>query len=132
MVVDEGQRLRMVGRLQEILGVEEAGTLMEYLPGAGWADVATKGDLAMVRGELGGEIGALRGERGGEIGGLRGEIGELRGEIGELRGELRGEIRELRGELHITIARETRSLFFALVGVLAAYGAGLVAAVRLH
>ncbi len=52
MVIDEGQRLRMVGRLQQILGAEEADTLMSYLPAGGWADVATKADLAELRTEF--------------------------------------------------------------------------------
>jgi hypothetical protein len=52
MVVDEGQRLRMVGRLHEVLGDDVADTLMGYLPPGGWAEVATKGDLAELRGEM--------------------------------------------------------------------------------
>jgi hypothetical protein len=110
MVVDEGQRLRMVGRLHEVLGDDVADTLMGYLPPGGWAEVATKGDLA-----------------------------ELRGEMVELRAELRGEMAGLRADLHTamaelraTVLRDNRSLFFGLVGVFAAYGAALVTAVRLR
>ena len=45
MVLDERSRYRLVQRLEAVLGVDEAATLMEYLPPVGWADVATKHDL---------------------------------------------------------------------------------------
>jgi hypothetical protein len=45
MPVDERARHRLFGRLEEILGSEEATILMEHLPPVGWADVATKRDL---------------------------------------------------------------------------------------
>ena len=45
MVIDERARHVLHKRLEEILGPEEAATLMEHLPPVGWADVATKRDL---------------------------------------------------------------------------------------
>ncbi|HEX6262540.1 MAG TPA: hypothetical protein VF097_06805 [Actinomycetota bacterium] len=45
MAIDERSRHRMYERLQEVLGEEEAATLMEHLPPVGWADVVTKHDL---------------------------------------------------------------------------------------
>jgi hypothetical protein len=45
MVVDERSRHRLYRKLEEILGSEEAGTLMAHLPPAGYGDLATKDDL---------------------------------------------------------------------------------------
>jgi hypothetical protein len=99
MEVDERQRLHLVELLREVLDDQAAETLMAYLPPGGWADVATKSDLAVVK-------------------------AELRAEIVELRGELRTEVANLRAAM----SSQTRSLFFALAGLLAAY----TAAIRLH
>lgn len=46
MVVDERSRHQLYRRLEEVLGAEAATTLIEHLPPVGWADVATKHDLA--------------------------------------------------------------------------------------
>ncbi len=45
MSVDERSRLQMFRHLEEVLGLEDATTLIEHLPPVGWADVATKRDL---------------------------------------------------------------------------------------
>jgi hypothetical protein len=47
MAITEETRHRMYQRLEEVLGPEQAATLMEHLPPVGWADVATKRDLEM-------------------------------------------------------------------------------------
>lgn len=46
MVVDDRSRHELYRRLEEVLGLEAATTLIEHLPPAGWGDVATKQDLA--------------------------------------------------------------------------------------
>ena len=46
MVVDERSRHQLYRRLEEVLGPEAATTLIEHLPPVGWADVATRHDLA--------------------------------------------------------------------------------------
>jgi len=46
MAVDERSRHELYRRLEEVLGPEAATTLIEHLPPGGWADVATRHDLA--------------------------------------------------------------------------------------
>jgi hypothetical protein len=53
MSVDE-QRLRqsLHARLAKLVGADETELLMNYLPPVGWADVATKRDLDVLRSEM--------------------------------------------------------------------------------
>jgi hypothetical protein len=46
MTIDERKRHDLYQRFEDVLGHEHADTLMELLPPVGWADVATKSDLA--------------------------------------------------------------------------------------
>jgi hypothetical protein len=52
MAFDERTRHQLYLRLEEVLGPEEATILMEHLPPVGWADVATKRDLQLLRTEF--------------------------------------------------------------------------------
>ncbi len=52
MTISEETRHRLYRRLEEVLGPEEAATLMEHLPPVGWADVATKRDLDALEGRM--------------------------------------------------------------------------------
>lgn len=49
MSIDERSRHQLYLRLEEVLGADEANTLMEHLSPVGWADVATKSDLEQLR-----------------------------------------------------------------------------------
>ena len=52
MAIDERARLQLFQKLEEKLGRDEADTLMGLLPSVGWAEVATKHDLAILKGDL--------------------------------------------------------------------------------
>ena len=69
MSTEERQRHELHGRLEHVLGTDQAATLMGYLPPVGWADVATKHDLEA-----------------------------LRRDVSDLRSEVRADIRELRSD----------------------------------
>lgn len=102
MVVDERARHALYRKLEETIGAEEATTLMEHLPPVGWADVATKSDLAVLR-------------------------NELRGESGELRGEMLG----MEGRLRLEMAKNMRTVVLANLGTAVTVATLAFAAVRL-
>ncbi len=80
----DDDRRELFDLLEGPLGARAASLLMANLPPVGWADLATKADLA-----------ALRSELSGDMAHVRGEMAELRGEMAELRGEMKGLVPKL-------------------------------------
>jgi hypothetical protein len=72
---------RTRNQLHQVLGADEAATLMAHLPPVGWADGATKRDLdhavAELRGELHTGLADVRTELHREIGAFRGQLQTL-------------------------------------------------------
>ena len=80
MVIDERSRLDLYRRLEEVLGAEEADTLMSHLPPGGWSEVSTKHDLEQTRALMKADLDLFRTEVRGELDGFRSEVrGELDG-----------------------------------------------------
>jgi hypothetical protein len=52
MPVDERRRLQLADAAKRAFGDDEGITLMELLPPVGWADVATKQDLAQLKSDM--------------------------------------------------------------------------------
>ena len=56
----ERRRHQLYEEVKEVLSVDSADELMAYLPPVGWADVATKSDLEMLRLEMRADMSDLK------------------------------------------------------------------------
>src|SRR5688572_5326689 len=128
MVVDDRSRHELYRRLEEVLGMEAATTLIEHLPPAGWADVATKADLAHLEERLelrfAGRFAAIDGrfDRVDErFNALEERFGErfkgLDWRFEGLDDRLRGGMSELRAAFEHELRAQTNTVVFGLVSV---------------
>ena len=124
MAVDERSRHELYLRLEETLGPDAATTLMEHLPGVGWADVATRHDLDAFRVATKQDLDVLRRELTAMI---TGESKSIRAELVavEERVTLRFE-----ATLHRELARQSRSMIFAMLSMMLTMGSLTLAAVH--
>jgi hypothetical protein len=155
MAISEESRYHLYQRLEEVLGADEAATLMEHLPPVGWADVATKRDIEALAVATKGDIGslavatkrdfdafsvatkrdfeALAVATKGDIGSLavatKRDLDDLKRDIGVLASvtATREQMADLRGQLE----RELRSLTWRFITVLIAAISIVIAGIRL-
>lgn len=117
MAIDERRRHELYLRAEEVLGPEPATTLMEHLPPAGWADVATKGDLVALR--QGTE--ALRQEMAAEFKAVRQETAArfdlVDVEFRLVREEIKSSRLEVIAALHTEFMAQTKAMFLAIVSI---------------
>ncbi len=85
--IGEERRLALMQRLTEVLGEEEARTLMESLPPTSWYNIATKDDIRATKDD-----------------------------IRALKEWTQAEFTNLRGEMKQMFAQQTRTMVFTLVG----------------
>ncbi|MGI8684765.1 MAG: hypothetical protein ACR2MO_06710 [Acidimicrobiales bacterium] len=115
----------MYNHLQELLGEEDTGTLMGYLPPVGWADMATKRDLDQLGQVIRAEMGSLEARLEARIGTGLASL-EARIDTGLASLESRFEASLARASLDTRSS--LRTLFLGLVG-LQMSGAALAVAV---
>ncbi|MCQ3806678.1 MAG: hypothetical protein OXB92_15435 [Acidimicrobiaceae bacterium] len=115
--VSEGERFALLNRLREVVGEEEARTLMESLPPVHWHELATKDDIRAIEAEQR----RLCTEMDAEFTNLRTEISaeftHLRTEIFAEFKTLRAENQEHRGEVALQFAKQTRMMVFTMLGL---------------
>jgi len=108
MAISEQHRYHLHQKLEQVLGAEEATTLMEHLPPVGWSEMATKHDIGDLRASIG-ELSAA----------TKHDIGDLRASIGELSAATKHDISELRasiGELRLATKENLEDLERSLDG----------------
>jgi hypothetical protein len=128
MALDERARHHLYLRLEEQLGPEAATTLMEHLPPTGWADVATKRDLDLLRVATKRDLDLLRAA-------TQADIHELRADIDHFHELFNSELQrtgdQLRAEFHRSLAEQTRTVVVANIGMFVAMAGVAFAAARL-
>ena len=117
MATDERARHQLYQRLEEALGAEPATTLMEHLPPVGWADVATKADLAAVEQRL-----EVRMDR--RFDRIDDRIDDRFARLDDRFDALEYKLlAAFRGEMNTAITAQTRSFIIATVTVFTAFAA---------
>ena len=117
MNASASDRHRLHNHLEQLLGPEDAATLMEHLPPSEWNELATRSDLAL----------------------LRSDVEELRSEMREFRTEMRQDMRDFERRIteHVdlrvkaSVGESTRLLFFSLLASQATMVGLVLAAVKL-
>ena len=84
MAIDERTRHEMYSGLEEKLGSPVADALMAHLPPVGWADVATKQDIAALEAVTRLEIGSIE----HDVGSLKQEVASLKDEVASVKQEV--------------------------------------------
>ena len=111
MASNEDDRYRLHQRLDEVLGRDDANTLMEHLPPTGWANVATKDDVEHLRVAMTHHLDQLRAQMLHEF-----ELRDVRFERMEQRIDERFD--SFRLEMKADMERAFRMQTFAIVGLM--------------
>lgn len=115
MAITEAARFKLYEALEEVLGMEDATTLMGHLPPVGWADVATRADLDRLHDRIRLEIGEFRTEFRTE---MRTEIAALRVEMADLRTQLHRDLNAYREQDQAERRALQRQMLVMMAGIL--------------
>jgi hypothetical protein len=114
MAADERARHQLYDRLVEVLGEEDAATLMQHVPPVPWTDVATAQDVGRLEAATTDEFARVRQEMADEFTRVRQEMAD---EFTRVRQEMADEFTRVRQEMAHESARVRQEMAheFALV-----------------
>lgn len=116
MAITERDRHTLYQRLEQVLGEEEATTLMEHLPPVGWADVATKTDLQNLEYRLEAKFDSK----------IDRSTLALHREFSAFKDQMRGDFGAFKDEFHRDRQRAQRQTMFVLVAVIVSIAVSIV------
>lgn len=125
MAVDERSRRMLYDRLEEVLGVGQGDILTQYLPPAGWADVATRRDIDGLASATKRDLTELSQRMEHQFERVDDHFARVDDQLARQTAEITA---AFRGEINAAMTLQIRQTVFAIIGVLLAV-AGLVAAV---
>ena len=121
--IGDRRRLALMLRLNEVLGEEEASTIMESLPPTIWQNIATKDDLNDLADRLCAQFDSKFAKVNAEFAKVDGEFAKIHAKIdggfAKVDAEfalIRGEMEKNKGEIMQMMASQTRTIILALTG----------------
>ena len=122
MAITHRQRMSLHTKLVDVMGQEDAETLMEHLPAVAWDQMATKDDVKAselrILGELAKTNAALL-ETNAALLETNGALADTRVSFREALAETNAGVAEFKGEVQLGFARLERRLAWYLVAVAA-------------
>ncbi len=118
--IGEERRFALLERLIELLGKEEARTLMESLPPVLWTHLATKDDLRALeerlRADFNGQFAELNAKFDGGFAMLNAKIDGGFANIDGRFANIGAALKEHRAETTLQLAKQTRAMVITLIG----------------
>ncbi|MCY4163542.1 MAG: hypothetical protein OXE93_04920 [bacterium] len=121
--IGDRRRLALMLRLNEVLGEEEASTIMESLPPTIWQNIATKDDLNDLADRLCAQFDSKFAKVDAEFAKVDGEFAKVNAKVdggfAKVDAEfalIRGEMEKNKGEIMQMMASQTRTIILALTG----------------
>jgi hypothetical protein len=120
-MIEERARHELYRGVEELLGTDRADTLMSLLPPVGWADVTTKTDLRSLDDRIDSRFSRVDAQFSRVDARFTAIEGRLAGIEARFE-QLDARVSELESTLHRTMAQQTRTLLFGLVGAMLTLG----------
>ena len=128
MATTQAQRASLFNTLSELMGTDDAETLMEQLPPSGWDNVATKDDLKVLTATFTAALAEMRVEFTDALAGIASELADTRVEFTDALADIKVAHAESHAELvksqarHLyitvsTVVLATISIWIALLAV---------------